>query len=64
MESSEVLMLRGTLAWCPDCDDERALVPTDGGDAFCCTSCDAAVFVSDVPLALPGGTRLRTPLAG
>jgi hypothetical protein len=48
METSEVLMLHGTVARCPDCGDERVLVPTDGVDGFCCTSCDAAVFVLDV----------------
>ena len=47
METSEVLMLRGTVAWCPDCGDERMLLPTDALDGFCCTSCDAAVFVLD-----------------
>ena len=40
-----MLMLRGTVGWCPDCGDERVLLPTDGHDDFCCTSCDAAVFV-------------------
>ena len=48
METSEVLMLRGTVAWCPDCGDERVLVPADGPDGLCCTSCDAAVFVLDL----------------
>lgn len=62
MESSEVLMLHGTVARCPDCGDDRVLVPTDGPDGFCCTSCDAAVFVLH---AAPGaGTDLTERLAG
>jgi hypothetical protein len=45
----EVLMLRGVAGRCPDCDDERILLPVDdGGLAFCCTDCDAAVLVVDV----------------
>lgn len=61
MDKSDVLMLTGTVAQCPDCGDERILVPVDfadgvddldgpdGGDtaAFCCTTCDAAVVVLD-----------------
>ena len=43
-----MLMLHGTVARCPDCGDARVLVPTDGVDGFCCTSCDAAVFVLEV----------------
>ena len=45
-------MLRGTVALCPDCGDERVLVPVLH-DEFCCTSCDAAVFVLD-PVAEDG----------
>ena len=55
-----MLMLRGTVAWCPDCADECVLVPTDGFDGFCCTTCDAAVFVLEVA---PGHT-LTKRLAG
>lgn len=61
MDKSDVLMLTGTVAQCPDCGDERILVPVDfaggvdeldgpgGADtaAFCCTTCDAAVVVLD-----------------
>jgi uncharacterized protein (DUF983 family) len=41
-----VLMLRGTVALCPDCGDERVLLPVDGTE-FCCTDCDAAVLLLD-----------------
>lgn len=60
MDKSDVLMLTGTVARCPDCGDERILVPVDLEDAvdgldgvdrdaaaFCCTTCDAAVVVLD-----------------
>ncbi len=64
MESSQVLMLHGTVAWCPDCADECVLVPTEVLGDFCCTACDAAVFV---PQAVPGvtaGTSTVDRLAG
>ncbi len=53
MESSETLMLNGVTALCPDCGDNRLFVPVEDGCAFdgcefCCTSCDAAVFLLDV----------------
>ena len=55
-------MLHGTVARCPDCGDDRVLVPTDGPDGFCCTSCDAAVFVLHTA---PGAvTDLTGRLAG
>lgn len=41
---AEVLMLHGTVDRCPDCGDERVLLPSDGFEGFCCTTCDAAVF--------------------
>lgn len=49
-------MLSGVTALCADCGDERIFVPVDdpgadGGAAgweFCCTSCDAAVFLIEV----------------
>jgi hypothetical protein len=48
---AELLMLRGVLALCADCADERLFVPTDPDDPtgeYCCTSCDAAVFLMTV----------------
>ncbi len=45
-------MLHGTVARCPDCGDERVLVPVHG-DEFCCTTCDAAVFVLDAVAGSP-----------
>lgn len=44
-----MLMLHATVARCPDCADECVLLPTDGFDGFCCTSCDAAVFLLEAP---------------
>jgi hypothetical protein len=45
---SNLLMLRGVTATCADCGDERLFVPADA-DAplgeYCCTTCDAAVFL-------------------
>ena len=39
-------MLSGVVATCADCGDERVFVPTaaESGE-YCCTSCDAAVFL-------------------
>lgn len=51
MDRTEVLMRRGTLALCPDCGDERLMVPVEDDPAglrapeFCCTGCDAAVLL-------------------
>jgi hypothetical protein len=45
----EVLMLRGVTGRCPDCVDERILLPVDDdGFEFCCTDCDAAVLLVEV----------------
>jgi hypothetical protein len=42
----EVLMLRGLVGPCPDCRDERILLPVDdAGFELCCTDCDAAVVL-------------------
>ncbi len=51
---SDLLMLSGTMAKCPDCGDTTLFVPVDEGCdfvgcEFCCTTCDAAVFLVDVP---------------
>lgn len=54
MDISLVLMLRGTVALCPDCGDERIVVAVLD-DEFCCTTCDAAIFVLD---ALADGSLL------
>ena len=45
---ADLLMLSAVLATCADCADERLFVPVDEagpGGEFCCTSCDAAVFL-------------------
>ncbi len=41
------LMLTGISATCADCGGERTFVPVDdlAAGEFCCTSCDAAVFL-------------------
>jgi hypothetical protein len=49
--SADLLMLRGVAAPCADCGDERVFVPVDEDATgalsmeYCCTSCDAAVFL-------------------
>ena len=46
-DPSDLLMLSGVAATCADCGDERVFVPVESGGPgeFCCTSCDAAVFL-------------------
>lgn len=45
-------MLLGVTGWCPDCVEERLMVPVDDGGAdYCCTGCDGAVDL--VHLAAP-----------
>jgi hypothetical protein len=46
-DRAELLMVSGVTATCADCGDERIFVPTDEVSAgeFCCTGCDAAVFL-------------------
>jgi uncharacterized protein (DUF983 family) len=51
--SSELLMRTGVVALCPDCGDEGLFVPVEDacavdGCEFCCTRCDAAVFLLEV----------------
>jgi hypothetical protein len=49
--SADLLMLRGVAVVCADCGDERVFVPVDEDATgalsmeYCCTSCDAAVFL-------------------
>jgi len=45
--ASEVMMLRGVWAQCADCAREQVFLPIENGE-FCCTGCDAAVFLMDV----------------
>jgi hypothetical protein len=56
----EVLMLFGVTGFCPDCGDERLLLPADDGLDYCCTGCDGAVFL----VHLDGRTALVERLAG
>jgi hypothetical protein len=45
---ADLLMLSAVLATCADCAAERVFVPVeDAGPEgeFCCTTCDAAVFL-------------------
>ena len=44
---SELLMLRGVWAQCADCGSEQVFLPIETGE-FCCTGCDAAVFLLEV----------------
>ncbi len=47
---ADLLMVSGVVSFCPDCGDDRLFVPvrdecaTDGCE-FCCTTCDAAVYL-------------------
>jgi hypothetical protein len=62
---ADLLMLRGVLAGCADCGDERVFVPADLGDPageYCCTSCDAAVFLVTV-LTVDRARRRRDRVA-
>ena len=50
---SEMLMLTCVLAFCPECGDEGLFVPVEegcqvDGCEYCCTRCDAAVFLLEV----------------
>ncbi|HEX6514891.1 MAG TPA: hypothetical protein VF049_04920 [Nocardioidaceae bacterium] len=46
--ASDILMLDGVVALCADCGVDCIFVPVDDGYEFCCTSCDAAVFLLEV----------------
>ncbi len=55
--TARTLMLTAVMAICSDCGDERIFVPVEDGCVtgkpekcceFCCTTCDAAVFLLDV----------------
>jgi hypothetical protein len=44
----DALLLDAVQAWCDECQGERILVPAPdetGAGGYCCTVCDAAVFV-------------------
>ena len=44
--ADHLLMLSGVSARCADCGDECVFVPVDDqAHAWCCTTCDAAVFM-------------------
>jgi hypothetical protein len=47
---SELLMLQGVSATCADCAEEAIFVPVEDGSPgeFCCTACDAAVYLMTV----------------
>ena len=48
-DASTLLMLTAVTAACRDCGDRRIFLPIEGdGPEFCCTSCDAAVFLAFV----------------
>ena len=45
---ADLLMLSAVLATCADCATERVFVPVEDTapeGEFCCTTCDAAVFM-------------------
>ena len=44
--ADDLLMLEGVSALCSDCGVQRVFVPVeDSHGEFCCTTCDAAVFL-------------------
>lgn len=50
-------MLHGVSGLCPDCGDERILLPADeDGSAYCCTTCDCAVWLVELRGAEPVGS--------
>lgn len=55
METADhLLMLSGVSARCADCGDECVFVPVDAhAHEWCCTSCDAAVFLLPAVDAVP-----------
>jgi hypothetical protein len=58
-------MLRGVAGRCPDCDDERILLPVDDDCfEFCCSDCDAAVLMVEVLLAGTPGLSEGAGLTG
>ena len=61
--ADELLMLTAVTATCRDCGDERIFLPVEdasGAGEFCCTSCDAAVFLL---VAGPSARRPRSRVA-
>ncbi len=63
-KSADLLMLSGVAATCADCGDERIFVPVDDPSTpgeFCCTACDAAVFL--LTLADPAHGRAASRVA-
>jgi hypothetical protein len=56
--TDELLMLTAVTATCTDCGGDRIFVPVDDvatSGEFCCTSCDAAIFL----LVTPASRRRR-----
>jgi hypothetical protein len=51
-------LMHGVVALCADCDSEQILVPVGRSGGFCCTLCDAAVFLSEAVCSTRGR---RTP---
>jgi hypothetical protein len=59
--TDELLMLTAVTATCTDCGGRRIFVPVDdtSGGEFCCTTCDAAIFL----LVAVDGDRVRSRVA-
>lgn len=59
----DLLLMLGVTGFCPDCAEERLLVPVDdGGTDYCCTGCDGAVDL--LHLAAPRLRAYAGTLAG
>jgi hypothetical protein len=60
--TDELLMLTAVTATCTDCGGRRIFVPVDDSSSageFCCTSCDAAIFL----LVAVDGDRVQRRVA-
>lgn len=51
-------LMHGVVALCGDCGSEQILVPVDRSGGFCCTLCDAAVFLSEAVCSTQGRRAL------
>lgn len=59
----EILMLHGVTGTCPDCRDERLLLPVDDDQLeWCCLDCGAA-FVSWRVAPAPTGAQTPSRVA-
>jgi hypothetical protein len=66
LSRAHLLMLTAVTTTCGDCGAERIFMPVDESartGEFCCTACDAAVFLLGVAEAPAGPLRPRSRVA-